>query len=72
MKNAIADTADLIFELLKRRGPLCQSQLSTELLVSTHRIEKALRDLEKDDLVEVRPEHRAYLKAAELPWGIKL
>jgi hypothetical protein len=61
-----------IFELLKRRGPLCQSQLSSELLTGTREIDRALQELEKLGVAEPRPDRSDYLRQAEQPWGLRL
>ena len=64
--------AEEIFEVLKRKGPQCQSQLSAELLVGAKEIEAALKELKESGAVETRPEHRAYLRDVEQPWGLRV
>jgi Mn-dependent DtxR family transcriptional regulator len=73
MKN-LNDNSVLIervFELLKRRGPLCQSQLSVHLLASTRDIEKALQQLTQMGIVEHRPDRNPVLREIEEPWGLR-
>jgi DNA-binding transcriptional ArsR family regulator len=48
------ETIDLIFELLKRKGPLCASQISVELLVPLREVVGGLTALKEDGLVEPR------------------
>jgi DNA-binding transcriptional ArsR family regulator len=47
-------TVDQIFELLKRKGPLCASQISVELLVPLRDVVRGLTVLKEEGLVEPR------------------
>ena len=60
---------DQVFDLLKRRGPLCQSQLSAELMVGARKIDAVLRQLETEGVVEPRPD-RHQVNQIEQPWGL--
>ena len=64
--------AEDIFDILKRRGPQCQSQLSAELLIGAKEIEIALNELKGKGAVEVRPEHLPWLREVEQPWGVRI
>ena len=71
--NDLENTKEIkerIFELLKRRGPLCQSQLSAHLLVGPKKVDAALLELEKQGIVEHRTEHSEALRRVENPWGL--
>jgi predicted transcriptional regulator len=64
--------ADRIFDLLKRKGPLCASQISVELLVPLRDVTAALRQLR--DRREVEP-RRVDVLSKEFdeecaPWGL--
>jgi transcription initiation factor IIE alpha subunit len=61
-----------VFELLKRRGPLCESQLSTELLIGSREIDGALQRLKEAGVVELRPDRDESFKECEQPWGVRL
>lgn len=61
---------DRVFELLKRRGPLCQSQISAYLLTGTRHVDQALEELKRMGVVEPRPDHDPTLRDIEKPWGL--
>jgi hypothetical protein len=63
------DTED-VFELLKRRGPLCASQISVELLASVKSIESILSELRDAGVVEQRPDRNESMVQEEVPWAI--
>jgi hypothetical protein len=66
-----AQLAGRVFETLKRQGPLCESQLSVELLEGPGPILLALRELSGTGLVEKRPDENPRYQSAEVPWGLK-
>lgn len=70
--NQSESLPEQVFEVLKRRGPQCQSQLSARLLVGTPKIAAALRELERMGVAEHRPEHDKALREAEIPWGLSI
>lgn len=70
----IAESAkDEIFELLKRKGPLCASQISVELLVPLREVTTALRLLRDDGVVEPRRSDALSKDFDEecAPWGLR-
>lgn len=73
LMNTSSPVAEDVFELLKRRGALCTSQLSVELLQSPRIIRNALEELAELDLVEHRPDRDDNLNQIEdeIPWGIR-
>lgn len=68
----LEETLDDIFELLKRKGPLCASQISVELLLPLRRVIKGLIELQKEGLVELRPDRDDTKNGDEelTPWGL--
>ena len=68
--NGLHDLPERVFELLKRRGPLCQSQLSARLFTGARDIQTTLEQLEKIGVVEPRPDPK--LRRVEMPWGLAL
>jgi predicted ArsR family transcriptional regulator len=71
--DATSSTAEDVFGLLKRRGALCVSQLSVELLISPKAIRHALAELQELELVEHRPDRDEDLNRIEdeIPWAIR-
>lgn len=68
----LEETLDDIFELLKRKGPLCASQISVELLLPLRGVIKGLIELQKEGLVELRPDRDDTKNGDEelTPWGL--
>jgi Mn-dependent DtxR family transcriptional regulator len=66
------DLGDVIFDLLKRRGPLCASQMAVELGVSLKHLDPALKNLQAEGSIELRPDRDRALPhdEAETPWGL--
>ena len=72
-QNTVRADAEEIFELLKRRGPLCASQISVEILISLKRTISALVHLEGQQVVERRPDRdidRRFSDPALAPWAL--
>jgi Mn-dependent DtxR family transcriptional regulator len=71
--EAETSVAEDVFKLLKRRGALCASQLSAELLVSLKSVNEALEELETLGLIAHRRDRDDDLDHAadEIPWGIR-
>ena len=72
ISNAV-DVEEEIFELLKRRGPLCASQIAVWLGLSPRKISAALKKLVGDGVIEPRPDHDRsipYDDESEMPWGL--
>jgi DNA-binding transcriptional ArsR family regulator len=69
--NAVDVEAE-IFELLKRRGPLCASQIVVRLSLPPKEIDKALKKLEADGIIERRPDRDRSIPydESETPWGL--
>jgi len=67
-----AKTEDQIFELLKRTGPLCMSQIAVDLGISLKSVRVALDALNRERLVEPRPDKDRKLAydEQEVPWGL--
>lgn len=65
-------TLDKIFELLKRKGPLCASQVSIELLLPLRKVMAGLRKLHDEGIVELRPDRDEVNNEDEelTPWGL--
>ena len=65
--------ADEIFGLLKRKGPLCASQISVELLVPLRAVTAALRLLRDQHVVEPRRGGALRKDFDEecAPWGLR-
>lgn len=63
---------DKIFDILKRKGPLCSSQISVELLLPITKVEAGLKKLEEEGIVELRPDRNDSInRNSELtPWGL--
>ena len=73
MENGQDRLMDEVFNLLKRLGPLCASQLSAEVGVKVSVIERELLRLVELGLVEQRADKdttREYSEP-EKPWGIR-
>jgi predicted ArsR family transcriptional regulator len=66
------DTGEEIFNLLKRRGPLCASQIAVEVGVSLRNLEPVLHRLQTDGVIELRPDRDRSLPydESEKPWGL--
>lgn len=71
--NAAGPFTEDVFELLKRHGALCASQLSVELLTSPRTVHKALAELKRLDVVEQRRDRDEGLNQPEdeIPWAIR-
>jgi len=61
-----------VFNLLKRRGPLCASQIAVEVGWSLKNVKVALNELRQEGVVEPRPDRdRSVLYGqSEVPWGL--
>lgn len=72
--SALTEVAleEAVFELLKRRGPLCSSQIAVELGVPLREIDKALKDLQARGVIEPRPDRdkTVHYDKTEIPWGL--
>jgi transcription initiation factor IIE alpha subunit len=63
--------SDEVFELLKRKGPLCASQISLELLLPLAKVQKVLASLNEDGLVEIRPSRdQNTIDKVKSPWRL--
>ena len=71
--SSTSPVAEDVFELLKRRGALCASQLSVELLESPRIVHNALAELKRLDVVEQRRDRDEVLNQHEdeIPWAIR-
>jgi len=65
-------TEDRIFELLKRSGPLCMSQIAVDLGLPFKKVKSALEGLSQEGLVERRPDKDREIEydEQEVPWGL--
>lgn len=75
ISRSLSESADLgeeVFNLLKRRGPLCASQLSVEIGVSLKKLEPIFELLHSEGSIEPRPDHDRSLlyEKSEEPWGL--
>ncbi|MFN2455710.1 MAG: winged helix-turn-helix domain-containing protein [Pyrinomonadaceae bacterium] len=70
--NKAEEISDEIFELLKRRGPLCISQISVELLLPPRKVQESLKALKETGLIDLRPDrNETQNNNADLtPWGL--
>jgi Mn-dependent DtxR family transcriptional regulator len=61
-----------IFNILKRRGPLCASQVAVEVGRSLKNVTTALEELRNEGLVEPRPDRDGSVPydKYETPWGL--
>jgi DNA-binding transcriptional ArsR family regulator len=61
-----------VFRLLNRRGPLCESQISVELLLPLRVVQVVLGRLRAMGLVEPHPDRDERLRAVkqEVAWGL--
>jgi len=61
-----------IFNLLKRRGPLCASQIAVEMGRSLRGVTTALEEMRAEGLVEPRPDRDRTMPydQYETPWGL--
>jgi Mn-dependent DtxR family transcriptional regulator len=66
------DILDGIFDLLKRKGPLCASQISVELFLPVRKVMGGLVELQREGLVELRPDRDETKNRDEelMPWGL--
>jgi predicted transcriptional regulator len=66
------DILDGIFDLLKRKGPLCASQISVELFLPVRKVMSGLVELEREGIVELRPDRDETKNIDEelTPWGL--
>jgi len=65
------DLAEDVFNLLKRRGPLCASQIAVELGQSLRSVGEALHSLKTEQLIEPRPDSNlSFQQEDETPWGL--
>jgi predicted ArsR family transcriptional regulator len=62
-----------IFNLLKRRGPLCASQIAVDLGRSLRKIREFLEEMKAEGVVELRPDRDRSMPydENETPWGLK-
>jgi len=69
--NAV-DVDERVFNLLKRQGPLCASQIAVEVGLSLKRLEPTLDRLRSAGVIELRPDRDRSLSPdeAETPWGL--
>ena len=51
------DVEEQIYDLLKRKGPLCASQISADLILSLGKVQSGLEKLEGLGLVELKVGH---------------
>ena len=63
--------AEQIFEILRTRGPQCQSQLSAGLLIGTREIQETLKKLKALGLAEPLDEGSRG-DQTEAPWGLAI
>jgi hypothetical protein len=73
LTNHEAESVNDIFELLKRKGPLCPSQISVELLVPLREVTAALRLLHERRAIEPRHDNRLTQDFDDdcSPWGLR-
>lgn len=73
-KNELAPLEKKIFDLLRRKGPLCPCQISVELLTPAGFVMISLRKLRDFNLIDVRPDRDKYRDygESETPWGLSL
>ena len=66
------ETIEDVFKLLRRKGPLCVSQISIDLHVSGKTVKAALANLKERGIVEVRPDANKTQDSDEAlePWGL--
>lgn len=66
------DSGEEVFDLLKRRGPLCASQIAVEVGLSLRHLEPVLQRLQTDGVIEPRPDRDRSLPydESEKPWGL--
>ena len=65
------ETIDSIFELLKRKGPLCASQISVDLVLPLREVVSGLTALIEEGLVERRANESANnVDDVTLPYGV--
>jgi predicted ArsR family transcriptional regulator len=74
-RGALSESVDLgeeVFNLLKRRGPLCASQIAVEIGISLKNLELVLDQLHAEGAIEPRPDHDRSLLSdkSEEPWGL--
>lgn len=72
VSNAVDVVEAEIFELLKRRGPMCASQIVVRLSLPPREIDEALKKLETDGIIERRPDRDRSIPydESETPWGL--
>ena len=68
----LVSVGEEIFNLLKRRGPLCASQVAVEVGRSLKNVTLALEELRQEGLVEPRPDRDRSMPydESETPWGL--
>jgi hypothetical protein len=74
-RNSLSNSLDLgdeVFNLLKKLGPLCASQIAVEVGVSLKNLEPVLHRLQTDGVIEPRPDRDRSLPydESEKPWGL--
>jgi predicted ArsR family transcriptional regulator len=73
--SSVASAVDIsheIFELLKRTGPLCASQIAVDLRAPLKKIRPVLEQLKQEGVVELRPDRDLNVpyESDETPWGL--
>lgn len=66
------DVGEEIFNLLKRLGPLCASQIAVEIGLSLKKIKPILEQLRAEGVIEPRPDRDRSMPydESEIPWGL--
>ncbi len=61
-----------VFNLLKRRGPLCASQIAVEVGRSLRNVTATLDELRQEGVIEPRPDRDRSVPSGEYetPWGL--
>ena len=68
---AAVELTEDVFNLLKRRGPLCASQIAVELGQSLRSVAEALHSLKDARIIEPRPDSNIlFQQEEETPWGL--
>jgi predicted ArsR family transcriptional regulator len=65
-------TKEEIFDLLKRRGPLCASQIAVEMGLSLRGVTTAMEEMRAEGFVEPRPDRDRSMPydQYDTPWGL--
>ena len=74
LENSMSGAALEVFNLLKRRGPLCPCQISVELFMSPRDVINALGELFTCRLASPRPDRNKKFSfdESEKAWGLSL